>query len=385
MTATDAAAAEARTLADHARDVARQSVGRVDERALEQLGTRLGAAGAALRVRLARDRDLAGDAARVAELCDLLIEVGDLQQELRECVLAARFEVLGRVHAGLIRLRRLSDPDELLRAAPDELCACCDFDRVLISQVDGRSWLPHTWAVAPGADGPLADRVLEYLEGRAIELTPSLIETEVARRAAPALVSDPATQPVHRPLVETTRTRGYVVAPLLQGRRVFGLLHADAYVSGRPLTALDRDNIWTFAEGFGRVFERVALLRGLAEERARIEQAFRSAEAEIDRLINAELTLERMDRAPEVADRTGSALIQLTASPISRLLTSRELEVLELMISGARNSSIAAELIISEGTVKSHVKNICRKLRVSSRAEAISKYLQIAARTGAAS
>jgi LuxR family transcriptional regulator, regulator of acetate metabolism len=36
--------------------------------------------------------------------------------------------------------------------------------------------------------------------------------------------------------------------------------------------------------------------------------------------------------------------------------------------------------VISEGTVKSHVKNICRKLRVSNRAAAVSKYLHMVMR-----
>jgi DNA-binding CsgD family transcriptional regulator len=47
------------------------------------------------------------------------------------------------------------------------------------------------------------------------------------------------------------------------------------------------------------------------------------------------------------------------------------------MVSGARNNQIADQLVISEGTVKSHVKNICRKLRASNRAEAVAKYLQL--------
>jgi DNA-binding NarL/FixJ family response regulator len=33
--------------------------------------------------------------------------------------------------------------------------------------------------------------------------------------------------------------------------------------------------------------------------------------------------------------------------------------------------------VISEGTVKSHVKHILRKLRVGNRAEAVSRYLQM--------
>ncbi|HEY1517807.1 MAG TPA: LuxR C-terminal-related transcriptional regulator, partial [Solirubrobacteraceae bacterium] len=54
-----------------------------------------------------------------------------------------------------------------------------------------------------------------------------------------------------------------------------------------------------------------------------------------------------------------------------------EREVLELITSGATNVRIAEQLVISEGTVKSHVKHILRKLRVGNRAEAVSRYLQM--------
>lgn len=55
----------------------------------------------------------------------------------------------------------------------------------------------------------------------------------------------------------------------------------------------------------------------------------------------------------------------------------RELEVLALMATGATNSRIAEELVIADGTVKSHVERILRKLCVENRAEAISQYLRL--------
>ena len=40
------------------------------------------------------------------------------------------------------------------------------------------------------------------------------------------------------------------------------------------------------------------------------------------------------------------------------------------------NAAIASQLVISEGTVKQHVKHILRKLRVRNRAEAVSRLYQ---------
>jgi ATP/maltotriose-dependent transcriptional regulator MalT len=57
---------------------------------------------------------------------------------------------------------------------------------------------------------------------------------------------------------------------------------------------------------------------------------------------------------------------------IDSLLTPREIEVLRLICDGYSNKSIANELILGEGTVKWHVKNIFAKLDVASRTQAAS-------------
>lgn len=57
-------------------------------------------------------------------------------------------------------------------------------------------------------------------------------------------------------------------------------------------------------------------------------------------------------------------------------LTSREIEVLRLVVKGMMNKEIALLLTLSENTVKTHVKNIFTKLEVSDRAEAVSFALQ---------
>jgi LuxR family transcriptional regulator, regulator of acetate metabolism len=57
-------------------------------------------------------------------------------------------------------------------------------------------------------------------------------------------------------------------------------------------------------------------------------------------------------------------------------LTAREGEVIGLLARGMTNMAIARALVISEGTVKYHVKNILRKLQATSRADAVAKYLR---------
>ena len=57
-------------------------------------------------------------------------------------------------------------------------------------------------------------------------------------------------------------------------------------------------------------------------------------------------------------------------------LTSRELDVLALIVKGNSNKEIAAALTISEATVKTHINNILSKLGASDRTQAATMALQ---------
>lgn len=57
-------------------------------------------------------------------------------------------------------------------------------------------------------------------------------------------------------------------------------------------------------------------------------------------------------------------------------LSMRELEILRCVAGGKSNHEIAAELSVSENTVKFHIKNIIQKLSVSNRTEAVTYAIQ---------
>jgi DNA-binding NarL/FixJ family response regulator len=79
--------------------------------------------------------------------------------------------------------------------------------------------------------------------------------------------------------------------------------------------------------------------------------------------------------APDVT-RVDALLSRAAAAP-AHGLTDRELEVLRLVAAGKSNRDIAAELVISEHTVRRHVQNIFAKLNVSSRAGATASAFQL--------
>ena len=75
--------------------------------------------------------------------------------------------------------------------------------------------------------------------------------------------------------------------------------------------------------------------------------------------------------APTVA----ATLVRRAGSPVP-LLTSREVEVLELLADGLGNKEVAKHLLVSEATVKAHLSHIYTKLDVETRTGAVTKAIE---------
>ena len=65
-----------------------------------------------------------------------------------------------------------------------------------------------------------------------------------------------------------------------------------------------------------------------------------------------------------------SSLRSTSQDSPQRLITERELEILQYVAEGLSNSQIGKQLWVTEQTVKFHLSNIYRKLGVSNRTEA---------------
>ena len=171
----------------------------------------------------------------------------------------------------------------------------------------------------------------------------------------------------------------YVAAGVFVRGRAVALIHADRGRGGE-VDPLDRDVLWEFAEGLAGAYERASLARELASERARLARALDWLGVQAAELADGSLeAIERGRAAP--ADAAAAAPLDDRAV-FDGVLTRRELDVLRLLAGGQRNRAIAAELVVSEGTVRFHTSAILRKLGAANRAQAAARYLALTGRAG---
>ncbi len=85
-----------------------------------------------------------------------------------------------------------------------------------------------------------------------------------------------------------------------------------------------------------------------------------------DAVLSTAVTRQLLD---QVARRLPAAVSQRPGE--LELLTEREQEVLRMLANGLSNAEIAAALVISEATVKSHVSNLLGKLGLRDRVQAV--------------
>jgi DNA-binding CsgD family transcriptional regulator len=321
-----------------------------------------------------RDAPLASDC---ADVIDLLLELKETEGRIREARLAQHIATLARVQEALGRLHGINSVSQLIDRVPAEVCRLC-FDRAMISRVHGSMWVPEAFHIE--GDPEWAQEILRVGRDEPQLLNHMILETEMVRRRGPLLVTDAQNDPrVHQRLAAVSMARSYVAAPIMPEGRVIGFLHADCYMQRWHVDEFCRDVLWTFAQGVGYAFQRTVLSERLHTLRAEVGRLTFDTAKVMDELVDAEVEVARIDREHVAVARSAAAMFVADHSPVDSGLTRREIDVLRLMATGETNAGIAARLIISEGTVKSHVKHILRKLGAANRAEAVCLYLRMEA------
>jgi len=321
-----------------------------------------------------RDAPVASDS---ADMIDLLLELKETEGRIREARLVQRIATRAKVQEALGRLHGITSVSQLIDRVPEAVCRL-GFDRAMISRVHGSMWVPEAFHI--DGDPEWAQEILRVGREEPQLLNHMILETEMVRRRGPLLVTDAQNDPrVHQRLAAVSMARSYVAAPIMPEGRVIGFLHADCYMQRRHVDEFCRDVLWTLAQGVGYAFQRTVLSERLHTLRAEVGRLTFDIAKVMDELVDAEVEVARIDREHVAVARSAAAMFVADHSPVDSGLTPREIDVLRLMAAGETNAGIAARLVISEGTVKSHVKHILRKLGAANRAEAVCRYLRMEA------
>lgn len=108
----------------------------------------------------------------------------------------------------------------------------------------------------------------------------------------------------------------------------------------------------------------------LVVERGAERPAFDDLDVEVGAAFAGGIAWALALAGPELQVAAGDAGVD----PELETLTAREREVFALLAAGASNNAIAKALVISEATVKSHVRRVLQKLSVTNRTEAAARF-----------
>lgn len=314
------------------------------------------------------DREATEAVVSSGDLVELLLRIHGAENIVRRVEVMQRTEAMRTVRYALGQFRGIGQIDQLRNKCPKVL-ASLGFDRAMLSKVDNSVWTPVSAYV--DKDPEWGQAIVNSGQEHPQHLVSSLPEFELVRRRNGILVTDAQQNPhVNKAVIEPSLSRSYVAAALMPEGNVIGLLHGDMYFHRGDVGEFDRDLLNLFAEGFGYVLERAILLERASAMQEEVAKLAGSITTAVDGFTDP-APIPNCS-SPPPARRTASAPWMANAALEAYGLTRREIEVLRLMAAGETNSRISDHLIISAGTVKSHVKHILRKLGATNRAEAIS-------------
>jgi len=300
---------------------------------------------------------------------DLLISVLRLQCELLDDELSRRVRYLTEIRNALAGLRGLS-PQEMIHAAPVVLSREFGFARTMISTVRRSIWLPQHLHIENEGDDPQSRRLRECLTGAQIHLANAPVEAKLIRKRRGLLVPSPwQDKRTRKEIIDVSGCSGYVAAPITVQDRAIGMLHADRPEPDGIVTMDHLDQLEAFAECLAVAFESAVLKEKAAQQHVAVGNLC----AHVVELIGRSNEPAWWQLSAGASGQRHDAYSRGDQRAVPSL-TARERQIMSHVAAGATNGEIARCLVISEGTVKSHLKHIARKLNTSSRAAAVAVY-----------
>lgn len=311
------------------------------------------------------------DDSSAEELAAVAAGAIDLERELRQHIGRRQAQRRTEFDAALLRLRRIESSAELVEQVCEEAARGCGLRRVLLSRVRDGVWSAWRFHDRLATDATPPD----WIGATAIALEDLPLEYAVADSGEAVTVADALTdERVHQQLRRLLHAESLVVAPIAPAGRTLGLLHGDRLGEQRHADDDDRDMLWAFAEGVGWIFERVVMLERIEAQRSVVRRAFAASESLMSTSSQEIDLVQLVGRSPMPSANGGGLANAARRAPLDAQLTSRERDVLALLVQGLGNAAIAERLAITLSTVKTHVRSIMRKAGAVNRSEVIARH-----------
>jgi LuxR family transcriptional regulator, regulator of acetate metabolism len=270
-------------------------------------------------------------------------------------------QALSRLGEATLRLRRCRDTGELLACSASLILEECGFSRGVILGVAERRL---NAADSDALPDPASDRLRRLVLERPVAFTAGSLEEELitsAASGAPGHGGSPSA------LAARLGLGRYILEPILVQGNTVAMLVLDRDIPG--VVAPERALAASYTAIVGILLEQQLLEARAADVASELRRLTTFSDALMNEALGGELLL------PSFREQARPAA-WMSANPdpsgvrADLLLTAQELRVARLLAAGRSNREIAAELVLSVDTIKSHVARILQKLGVANRAQA---------------
>jgi DNA-binding CsgD family transcriptional regulator len=264
-------------------------------------------------------------------------------------------------------LRARRSVEDLFARAADLAPAACGFSRGVVASVsEGRLTVTDS---LPLAD-PVSDELRRRLLSAPIDLEPGTEESEYVRAGR-----RPGSRRRRSAVAERLELRVAGFGAIVPEATTLALLIVDR--PGPPATDAELSRLNAYAAMIGIALEQLVLRQRVTELALEVRQFAGVAQALAREVLDAPpaLDAEHLFSVPP----TPGAIIGLGGEDdLLARLSDSERPVARLLAEGRSNREIAALLVVSPETIKSHVGQILRKLGVANRVEAAALLLRAA-------
>jgi DNA-binding CsgD family transcriptional regulator len=259
------------------------------------------------------------------------------------------------------RLRSCESVGELLAAAASLIRDECGFSRAVILGVAERALnAADTDALAD----PSSDRLRRAVLAQPVPLLRGSEEDaliQVTGGGPPTTGSRPST------LVARLQLQHCVLAPLVLEGSAAAILVLDR--DSPPVRPLERALASSYAAILAILLEQQLLQDRVDDVVSELRRLTTFSDALMRETLDGQMALPSR-RARDLPTAWLSTPDATAPAHPELVLTAQELRVAKLLAAGRSNRQIAAELVLSVDTIKSHVARILRKLGVANRAQA---------------